>query len=86
METPPLILETEVPENWPRTTRWCEIRLDEFTIQKQLKAVQDPKDGSYVLAGAWEAWQQELVTYFIQQGYTGAEIDEFILGHALSGR
>ena len=86
MKTPDLILETDVPEDWPRTMHWCEMKLDEFTIQKQLEAAEDPNNGLYVLAGAWEAWQQELVAYFIQQGYAGTEIDVFILRHALSGR
>lgn len=38
----------------------------------------------FVTAEAWDAWDIELVTYFIKNGHTGPGIDAFIRAHALS--
>jgi len=64
--------------------QWFEIKLDEFTLQKQLPCY-FLQDEWWVETVVWDAWEQELVGYFIHNGYSGPEIEAFIRSHALSG-
>ena len=65
---------------------WFERKVGEFTLQMKLPCFHDAAtDEWFVDYAHWTKWEDELVMYFIHNGYRGPEIDAFIKNHALAG-
>lgn len=65
---------------------WVERKIGEFTLQTKLPCFHNETTGEwFVSSHHWDAWDTDLVAYFISKGYTSPEIDAFIQEHALGG-
>ena len=68
-------------------TEWFERKIGDFTLQAKIPCFHDEgADEWFVESSRWVQWEEEIVVYFIHNGYSGPEIDAFIKNHALSGR
>jgi len=63
---------------------WFERKIGEFTLQTKLPCFRSETGEWFVTTDAWDAWDVELVTYFIRNGHKGPGVDAFIRAHALS--
>jgi hypothetical protein len=80
---PKILLPGTLDPKWPQSTEWFERRIAEFTLQTKLVCFRNELGEWCVEASVWDAWETEIVEYFIHNTYGGPEIEAFVQMHVL---